>query len=82
MPREANSTELEILEQASPFEQTGQHSPIEQHKFVFDDLGTRLESLYFWLLDCMQDVEGWKVTKVLDDLAASAGAGVHADLGV
>ncbi len=80
IPREPNAIDLPILEEMNTFTCPGFRSPIERHQITFDDLGRPLEGLYFWLLDYMADTEGWKVTKLVDNLALNPATDLHSNM--
>lgn len=80
LPRESNAIDLPTLEELNPFTCPGFRSPIERHQITFDDLGRPLEGLYFWLLDYMTDTEGWKVSKLVDNLALTPTTDLHSNM--
>ena len=76
---EANSLDLEHLEQENPCRLPGFKSPVERHTLVYDAFDDSLEAFYFWLLDELQ-AEGWTVSKLSDTLLATPGSALFADL--
>ena len=54
--------------------------PVWEHNLVYDSAAEQLEPVYFWILDFMQD-GGFKVEKLVDNFAATAGGGYFAEIG-
>jgi len=79
-PVEPNTMALARLVDENPFKLPGQRSPVEQHILVLDHTDEPLEPIYFNLLDDLQSREGWRVTKLMDTVEGTHGAGFSSDL--
>ena len=76
---EANTMDLEPLEQENPFRLPGFKSPVERHTLAYDAFDESLEAFYFWLLNELQ-AESWTVSKLSDTFLATPGSALFADL--
>lgn len=54
--------------------------PVWDHAITYDSGSEQLEPVYFWILDFMQDMK-FKVEKIVDNFAATAGGGYFAEIG-
>ena len=79
-PVEPNAMALSRLIDENPFKLPGQRSPVEQHTLTLDHTDEPLEPIYFNLLDDLQSREGWRVTKLVDTVEGTHGAGFSSDL--
>jgi hypothetical protein len=79
-PVEPNTIALSRLIDENPFKLPGQRSPVEQHTLILDHADEPLEPIYFNLLDDLQAREGWRVTKLVDTVEGTHGAGFSSDL--
>jgi len=79
-PVEPNTMALSRLVEQNPFKLPGQRSPVEQHTLILDHTDEPLEPIYFNLLDDLQAREGWRVTKLVDTVEGTHGAGFSSDL--
>lgn len=73
-PREPAGTDLERLQDMSPFDLPGLQDPVERHTLVYDALGDSLERIYFKLLDLLERQLGWQVIKLVDLVDATPGS--------
>jgi hypothetical protein len=53
--------------------------PCSSFKIKFDSQQAQLETIYYWVLDFVQDA-GWKMEKTVDNFAASPGSGQFSEL--
>jgi hypothetical protein len=77
---EPDTIALSRLIEENPFKLPGQRSPAEQHTLILDHTDEPLEPIYFNLLDDLQSREGWRVTKLVDTVEGTHGAGFSSDL--
>lgn len=73
-PREPAGTDLERLQETSPFDLPGLRDPVEKHTLVYDAPGDSLERIYFVLLDLLERRLGWQVAKLVDLVNATPGS--------
>ena len=74
------SNQSEELELANPFKLSGLRAPIERHTIVYDSMEESLERIYFFILDWCENLDGWQVTKIADNSAASPGSGLFGEM--
>src|SRR5437773_3444912 len=65
---------------ANPFELSGLRAPVERHTIVYDSMEESLERFYFFILDWCGNLDGWQVTKIADNSAASPGSGLFGEM--
>jgi len=54
--------------------------PIASYKMTYDSQQAQLESIYYWLLDFLQDGD-WDAKKIVDNFMSSPGSGHFAEMG-
>jgi hypothetical protein len=59
----------------------GDGKSMSSYKLVYDAPSAQLESIYFWLLDFLQDVSRDGVEKLVDNFTSSPGSGHFAEIG-
>ena len=54
--------------------------PISSYKLTFDSQQAKLEPIYYWILDFINDM-GWKTEKITDNFMSSPGSGHFFEMG-
>ena len=54
--------------------------PISSYKLTFDSQQAKLEPIYYWILDFINDM-GWKTEKITDNFTSSPGSGHFSEMG-
>jgi len=78
---EPKPMDLDEIKYTNPIEKKGLKAPYERHTLIYDSFGESLESIYFWILDKMNE-ECKKVDKLVDNFISSAGSGHFSELGM
>ena len=55
-------------------------NPIASYTITFESNESQLESIYYWLLDFIED-GGWETKKIVDNFMSSPGSGHFAEMG-
>ncbi len=54
---------------------------VGEHDLIYDAFGESMEPIYYWMLDFMKDMQGYKIDKVADFFAASEASGYYGEMG-
>ena len=78
-PKPANLIPLERLAEMDPFDCPGLQSPRAQFTYSRDAMAESIEAFYFSILNQLEQLEGWQVFKLVDELQSSLLATPFAD---
>ncbi len=72
---------VEVKSAAQLIEQNIGQKCLTEHKLVYDSASEAVESVYFFILDLMQDEFGYDVEKIIDNFSSSPGSGHFGEIG-